>query len=176
MCKKQTAVSDNSTESEIISLDAGLRMGWMPALDLWYTVIEILRSTNNNVQPKHTSHQEIGADLDSKTKAQHVKRKQQIEQLNEVDYVPHQHTHSSQGESQLCIFQDNEAVIKMIIVEKFKANREESQPAEPPDDAEARRDLVCPKWLHLSSSQWTKSSTPRAEGRNIPYSTEITLM
>ena len=28
MCKKQTAVSHSSTESEIISLDAGLRIGW----------------------------------------------------------------------------------------------------------------------------------------------------
>ena len=28
MCKKQTLVSHSSTESEIISLDAGLRMGW----------------------------------------------------------------------------------------------------------------------------------------------------
>ena len=28
MCKKQTAVSHRSTESEIISLDTGLRIGW----------------------------------------------------------------------------------------------------------------------------------------------------
>ena len=28
MCKKQTSVSHSSTESEIISLDAGLRAGW----------------------------------------------------------------------------------------------------------------------------------------------------
>ena len=33
--------------------------------------------------------------------------------------------------------------------------------------------LVNPRWLHLSSSHWTSSSTLRAEGRNIPYSTEI---
>ena len=33
--------------------------------------------------------------------------------------------------------------------------------------------LVDRRWLHLSSSQWTSSSTPRAEGRNIPYSTKI---
>ena len=33
--------------------------------------------------------------------------------------------------------------------------------------------LVDPKWLHLSSSQWTSSSALRAEGRNIPCSTEI---
>ena len=34
------------------------------------------------------------------------------------------------------------------------------------------RFLVDPRWLHLSSSHWTSGSTPRAEGRNIPYSTE----
>ena len=38
MCKKQTAVSC-STECEIISLDAGLRMDGIPALDLWDIVI-----------------------------------------------------------------------------------------------------------------------------------------
>ena len=35
MCKKQTAVSHSSTESEIISLDAGLRLDGITALDLW---------------------------------------------------------------------------------------------------------------------------------------------
>ena len=29
------------------------------------------------------------------------------------------------------------------------------------------------RWFHLSSSQWTTSSIPCAEGRNIPYSIEI---
>ena len=35
MCKKQTSVSHSSTEAELISLDAGLRMDGIPALDLW---------------------------------------------------------------------------------------------------------------------------------------------
>ena len=35
MCKKQTSVSLYSTESEVISLDAGLRMDGILALDLW---------------------------------------------------------------------------------------------------------------------------------------------
>ena len=35
MCEKQTSVSHSSTESEIISLDAGLRLDGIPALDLW---------------------------------------------------------------------------------------------------------------------------------------------
>ena len=34
MCKKQTSVSHSSTESKIISLDAGLRLDGVPALDL----------------------------------------------------------------------------------------------------------------------------------------------
>ena len=33
--------------------------------------------------------------------------------------------------------------------------------------------LVDSRWLHLSSSQWTSSSTLCAEGRNIPYPTEM---
>ena len=84
------------------------------ALDLWDIVIEVLRSTKNNVQPKHTSIQETGSALHSKTKPQKVKRRQKIDQLSDVDYVP-THTHSSQYESQLYIFGDNEAVIKVII-------------------------------------------------------------
>ena len=55
MCKKQTSVSHSSTESEIISLNAGLRMDGLPALDLWDTVIEVLRTTKDNIQPGHTS-------------------------------------------------------------------------------------------------------------------------
>ena len=35
MCKKQTSVSHRTTEAEIISLDAGLRMDGIPALTLW---------------------------------------------------------------------------------------------------------------------------------------------
>ena len=53
MCKKQTAVSHSSAESEIISLYAGFRMDGLLALDFWDVVIEVLRSSNNNVQPTH---------------------------------------------------------------------------------------------------------------------------
>ena len=35
MYKKQSSVSHSSTESEIIALDAGLRMDGLPAIDLW---------------------------------------------------------------------------------------------------------------------------------------------
>ena len=35
LCKKQTSVSHSSTESEVISFDADLRMDGLPAHDLW---------------------------------------------------------------------------------------------------------------------------------------------
>ena len=35
VCRKQTSVSHSSTEAEIMSLDAGLRMDGIAALDLW---------------------------------------------------------------------------------------------------------------------------------------------
>ena len=38
MCKKETAVSHSSTESEIISLDTGLRLDGLPALELCYGI------------------------------------------------------------------------------------------------------------------------------------------
>ena len=47
VCKKQTSVSHCSTEAEIISLDAGLRMDGIPALDLWDLVIEVFHSSTN---------------------------------------------------------------------------------------------------------------------------------
>ena len=47
VCMKQTAVSHSSTESEVISSDAGCRMDGIPALDLWDLVIEVLHSSPN---------------------------------------------------------------------------------------------------------------------------------
>ena len=49
--RNKTSVSHISTEYEVISLDAGLRMDAIPALDLWASVIEGLHSSLN--QPVH---------------------------------------------------------------------------------------------------------------------------
>ena len=48
MCKKQTSVSHSSTESEIISLDAGLRPDGITALDLWDPIVAVLGNTNQS--------------------------------------------------------------------------------------------------------------------------------
>ena len=48
MCKKQTSVSHSSTESEIISLDVGLRLDGIPALDFWDLIVAVLGNTNQS--------------------------------------------------------------------------------------------------------------------------------
>ena len=55
MCEKQTSVSHSSTESEIIFLDAGLRMDGITALDLWDLIVEVLPR-------KHASERSIRRD------------------------------------------------------------------------------------------------------------------
>ena len=45
MCKKQTSVSHSSRESEIISLDTGLRLDVIPALDLWDLIVSVFGNT-----------------------------------------------------------------------------------------------------------------------------------
>ena len=42
MCKKQTSISHSSTESEIISMDAGLRLDGILVLDLWDLILSVL--------------------------------------------------------------------------------------------------------------------------------------
>ena len=50
MCKKQTSVSHSSTESEIIYLEAGLRLGGIPALDLWDVIVSVLGNTTQTTE------------------------------------------------------------------------------------------------------------------------------
>ena len=42
-CQKQSSVSHSSIESEIISLDAGLRLDGTPELDKWHLIVAVLR-------------------------------------------------------------------------------------------------------------------------------------
>ena len=50
MCKKQTSVSHSSTESEIISLDAGLRLDGLPALELWDLIVSVFGNTTQTTE------------------------------------------------------------------------------------------------------------------------------
>ena len=61
-CARNKVLSRTAPQSlRIISLDAGLRVDGILALDLRDMVIEVLRSTDNKVQPKHTSHHVTGS-------------------------------------------------------------------------------------------------------------------
>ena len=70
MCKKQTSVSHSSTEAELISLDAGLRMDGILALDLWDLVTEDFHSAP--VQSKKTKDQPRGNSLRDTTSNKHT--------------------------------------------------------------------------------------------------------
>ena len=103
MCKKQTSVSHSSTESEIIYLDAGLRLDGIPALDFWDLIVSVLGNTNQShdrtVRPVVCS-------------SERHKRKQSrrvVNDLDVVDFVP-LNVESSHQEALLFVFEDNEAV------------------------------------------------------------------
>ena len=105
MCKKQTAVSHSSTESEIISLDAGLRMDGKPALDLWDLIVAVLHGNtcqSNQVRgdPKHLQRERKSHGM-----------------INDSDnvYFISSNVNLSRQEALLYVVEENEAVIKMII-------------------------------------------------------------
>ena len=105
-CKKQTSVSHSSTESEIISLDAGLRLDGISALDLWDLIVFVL---GNTIQ----THERTGKPVVCRDK-DHVHSRGMFNDLDNVDFVP-SNVQSSHQEALLYVFEDNEAVIKMII-------------------------------------------------------------
>ena len=118
VCKKETSVSHSSTESEILSLDAGSRMDGIPALDLWDLVFEVLHSSFS--QPKK-SEENVQGNLLHDTPSRKHTNSQTITQIQyndlelcNVECVSSNVTSSHFG-AMLFIFVDNEAVIKMII-------------------------------------------------------------
>ena len=105
MCKKQTAVSHSSTESEIISLDTGLRLDGLPALELWDLIVSVLgnvsRVSDRTGKPVSDYHK-------------HHKSHNKIDVTKDIDGVP-SNVQSARQKALLYVFVDNEAVIKMII-------------------------------------------------------------
>ena len=105
MCKKQTSVSHSSTESEIISLDTGLRLDGLPALELWDLIVSVLGNVSR--VPDNPGKPEIDA---HKRQKSHSK----IDVMKDIDLVP-SNVQSANHEALLYVFEDNEAVIKMIM-------------------------------------------------------------
>ena len=105
MCKKQTAVSHSSTESEIISLDTGLKLDGLPALELWDLIVSVL----GNVSRVSDGSRQLDNDVHK-----HHKSQKNIDVMKNIDSVL-SNVQSSRQEALLYVFEDNEAVIKMII-------------------------------------------------------------
>ena len=115
ICKKQTFVSHSSTESEIISLDAGLRLDGIPALDLWDLIVCVLGNTTQTSERP-------GKPVVCRDKNHaHQQSRGMFNVLNNVDCVP-SNVQSSHQEALLYVFEDNEAVIKMINKRKESYN------------------------------------------------------
>ena len=104
MCKKQTSVSHSSTESEIISLDAGLRLDGVLALDFWDLIVSVLGNMTQTTE--RTGRPDVS---DKNQRSQGM-----TNALNNIDCVP-SNVQFSHQEAFLYVFEDNEAVIKMII-------------------------------------------------------------
>ena len=102
MCKKQTSVSHRSTESEIVSLDKGLRLDGLLVLELWDPIVSVLGNISR-VSDR------TGQPLNGKNKSQH-----KIDAMRDIDSVL-SNVQSANEEALLYVFEDNEAVIKMIL-------------------------------------------------------------
>ena len=105
MCKKQTSVSHSSTESEIISLDTGLRLDGLPALELWDLIVSVF----GNI-----SHISVRTGKPVNGENKHHKSHNKIDVMQDIDSVP-SHVQSVRQEAVLYVFEDKEAVIKLIM-------------------------------------------------------------
>ena len=109
-CKKQSCISNSSTESELISLDAALRVEGIPALSLWELVIDVFhpiaecKVASSRVKPQPA--------LESKHATPNAKSIYQV--LEEVDYVP-PNLPEPNGRAILVLLEDNDPVIQICI-------------------------------------------------------------
>ena len=102
-------------------MDAGLQKDGILALDLWVVVIEVLHSSNANTPttPNNSANRGRVKELrETAASTANVRLRREgntdIVQLSNLDHVA-PNANSSQCKAQPYIFEDNEAVIKMII-------------------------------------------------------------
>ena len=88
-----------------ISLDTGLRLDGLLALELWDLIVSVFRSVSQ-------SSDSTGRPVNDVKK--HQKSQGKINVMENIDSVP-SNVQSSRQEALLYVFEDNEAVIKMII-------------------------------------------------------------
>ena len=95
MCEEQTSVTHSSIESEFISLDTGLRLDGLPALEPWDLIVSVL---GNTIQTPERPGRPVVKDKDQ--------RSQGITNvLNHIDCVP-SNVQFSHQEALLYVFED----------------------------------------------------------------------
>ena len=125
-CKKQTSVSHSSTKAERISLDAGLRMDGITALDLWNLDMEVLHhSQNQSSKTKDSCAHRVMSSTRKKNQTK-VPTTHDNSELFHIDSV-HSNVKFSQSIAMLYVFEDNEAVINKIIDGRGPAMRHVSR-------------------------------------------------
>jgi len=132
MCKKQGAVSHSSSEAEVISLDANVRIEGLPAQQLWSALLDVFSEETAEQRPVDTNpfrpynqagrpllggchYPEINADSEEIDLTKHPL-------FVDVDHVP-SNVRPLNPNARLFIFEDNEAVIKMCIKGRSLAMR-----------------------------------------------------
>ena len=103
--RNKPAVSHSSTESEIISVDTGLRLDRLLALELW----DLIVSVSGSVSQISDRRGQLVNDV-----KKHQQSQGKINVMKNIDSVP-SNVQSSRQEALLYVFEDTEAVIKMII-------------------------------------------------------------
>ena len=84
--KKQTSVSRSSAESEVVSVDAGLRMDGIPAVDLWDMVVEVLQHSSSQPRARSNLLRDKDQKKHAKIKTKEHPNRDDIELFN-VDQV-----------------------------------------------------------------------------------------
>ena len=149
MCKNQTDVSHSSTESEIISLDTGLRLDGLPALELWDLIVSVFgnisRISDRSGKPENGGNK-------------HYKSHNKIDAMQDTDSVP-SNVQSARQKALLYVFEDNEAVIKMIIKGRSPTTRHVSRTHRVALDWLFDRIIWTPKSTSNTSTPKTNSQT-----------------
>ena len=86
-------------------MDTGLRLDGLPALELWDLIVSVLGKVSRV--------SDRSGQLDTDVHKRHKPQKK-IDVMEDIDSVP-SNVQSARQEALLHVFEDNEAVIKMII-------------------------------------------------------------
>ena len=119
--KPQFHTVQQNQKSSLWTQDAGLRLDGIPALDLWDLIVLVL---GNTIQT-HDRTGQLDVNFD-KSHGPNKRSQGMFNVFNDIDCVP-SNVQFSHQEALLCVFEDNEAVIKMIFKGRSPTMRHVSQ-------------------------------------------------